>query len=57
MIQTAHRDVRDLLTVHRAQLNSLVNVLLKLETLDELDAHVAAGVPNRPSPALAPSWR
>jgi len=53
MIETAHRDVRDLLTVHRAQLDSLAKALLKVETLDELDAYVAAGVPNRPSPALA----
>lgn len=53
MIETAHRDVRDLLTVHRVQLDSLAQALLKVETLDELDAYVAAGVPNRPSPALA----
>jgi cell division protease FtsH len=30
---------------HRGQLNSLTQALLKSETLDEIDAYAAAGVP------------
>ncbi|MGI8716034.1 MAG: ATP-dependent zinc metalloprotease FtsH [Solirubrobacteraceae bacterium] len=56
LTESAHREIRDLLTVHRGQLDGLAKALLKVETLDELDAYTAAGVPNRPSkvmPALA----
>ncbi|MDQ6731476.1 MAG: ATP-dependent zinc metalloprotease FtsH [Actinomycetota bacterium] len=55
MIEAAHRDVCELLTVHRGQLDSLAKELLKVETLDEFDAYIAAGVPNRVSPAAAQS--
>jgi len=54
MIETAHSEVRDLLIVHRDQLENLAKALLKVETLDEFDAYVAAGVPNRPSLAVPP---
>ncbi len=52
LTESAHQEVRDMLTVHRAQLESLAQALLKVETLDELDAYVAAGVPSRPSPVM-----
>lgn len=41
--------MRDLLTVHRAQLDSLAQALLKEETLDEVYAYLAAAVHKRPA--------
>ena len=47
--EEAHGRVRQLLSEHRAQLDSLVDALLERETLDQPDAYAAAGVP-RPGP-------
>jgi cell division protease FtsH len=49
LIDTAHRDVTELLTEHRDQLETLARALLKDETLDELDAYAAAQMPVRPA--------
>jgi cell division protease FtsH len=45
LIDTAHRDVTDLLTSHREQLDNLAIALLSAETLDGIDAYRAAGLP------------
>jgi cell division protease FtsH len=45
LVEDAHREVTQLLTEHRGQLESLAQALLKSETLDALDAYKAAGVP------------
>jgi cell division protease FtsH len=56
LIESAHREVLDLLTAHREQLDSLGAALLAAETLDELDAYAAAQLPVREaSRARAPS--
>jgi cell division protease FtsH len=47
LIDLAHQQVTHLLGDHRDQLESLAQALLKTETLDELDAYTAAGVPAR----------
>ncbi len=49
LTETAHLKARDLLTVHRDQLDRLAEALLKSETLDELDAYIVAGVASRGS--------
>ena len=49
LIDTAHREMATLLSAHRAQLETLARALLKAETLDELDAYAAAGMPVRPA--------
>jgi cell division protease FtsH len=48
LVDSAHTEVTSLLTEHREQLERLAQALLKAETLDEVDAYVAAGVPPRP---------
>ena len=56
IVETAHKEVGDLLTEHRSQLDSLAHALLEHETLDEDDAYAAAGVPHRveePATAVA----
>jgi cell division protease FtsH len=45
LVDGAHREVTELLTEHREQLESLAQALLKAETLDGLDAYAAARVP------------
>jgi cell division protease FtsH len=45
LVDSAHRDVTDLLTVHREQLDALTAALLEAETLDGIDAYRAAGLP------------
>ena len=45
LIDAAHRDVTDLLTSHREQLDNLAIALLSAETLDGIDAYRAAGLP------------
>ncbi|HST55428.1 MAG TPA: ATP-dependent zinc metalloprotease FtsH [Solirubrobacteraceae bacterium] len=45
LIDDAHREVTQLLSEHRDQLESLAKALLKIETLDALDAYAAAGLP------------
>jgi cell division protease FtsH len=47
----AHRDVTDLLSGHREQLDNLAAALLQSETLDGIDAYRAAGLPMHASPA------
>src|SRR5579875_554641 len=48
LIEAAHQTVTQLLTDHRAQLDSLTHALLAAETLDATDAYTAAGVPMHP---------
>ncbi|HVW17493.1 MAG TPA: ATP-dependent zinc metalloprotease FtsH [Solirubrobacteraceae bacterium] len=45
LVETAHAEVTQLLSDHRAQLDSLTRALLEAETLDAADAYAAAGVP------------
>jgi cell division protease FtsH len=45
LIDAAHRDVTDLLSAHREQLDHLAITLLSVETLDGIDAYRAAGLP------------
>ena len=45
LVESAHRDVTELLTVHRDQLDHLTRALLDEETLDADDAYGAAAVP------------
>jgi cell division protease FtsH len=57
LIETAHGTVTQLLTDHRAQLESLARAVLAAETLDAPDAYAAAGVamPERvPDPVAQP---
>ena len=51
LIDTAHREITDLLTAHREQLDSLTAALLDAETLDGIDAYRAAGLPMHANPA------
>jgi cell division protease FtsH len=44
IVDTAYREVLELLRDHRDQLDSLVAELLRSETLDEVDAYAAAGL-------------
>jgi cell division protease FtsH len=45
IVETAHDGVIELLREHRSNLDSLVAALLDRETLDEVDAYAAAGLP------------
>jgi cell division protease FtsH len=45
IVESAHREVTELLSDHRSSLDSLVGALLEHETLDEADAYEAAGLP------------
>jgi cell division protease FtsH len=45
IVDDAHAEVTQLLSDHRAQLDSLAHRLLEAETLDAPDAYAAAGVP------------
>jgi cell division protease FtsH len=47
LVDTAHRQVTQLLEEHREQLESLTQALLAAETLDAPDAYRAAGIPPR----------
>jgi cell division protease FtsH len=49
IVDGAHKEVVDLLTERRPQLDGLAKALLEHETLDEDDAYAAAGVPHRSS--------
>ena len=58
VVETAHATVTQLLTEHRAQLDSLAQKLLAQETLDAADAYAAAGVARQPTaiePAITPA--
>jgi cell division protease FtsH len=48
LVEGAHEEVTRMLVEHREQLEHLAQALLKAETLDEVDAYAAAGVPMRP---------
>ena len=45
LVDGAHQHVTELLTEHRAQLESLTRALLGAETLDAVDAYAAAALP------------
>jgi len=49
LVGSAHAQVTELLSDHRAELERLSQALLKAETLTAADAYAAAGVPMRPS--------
>jgi cell division protease FtsH len=58
IVETAHREVTELLRSHRDNLDALVTALLDRETLDEADAYAAAGLTRskaepEPSPTVA----
>jgi cell division protease FtsH len=55
IVEDAYKDVLNLLSEHRAQLDSLAHALLEHETLDEDDAYAAAGVdhPSQVNPIAA----
>jgi cell division protease FtsH len=48
IVETAHDGVVELLRDRRSNLDSLVAALLDRETLDEVDAYAAAGLPRNP---------
>jgi len=48
IVESAHSEVATLLREHRSNLDSLVAALLEHETLDEVDAYAAAGLPRNP---------
>jgi cell division protease FtsH len=48
IVESAHREVSELLRKHRGNLDSLVDGLLTHETLNEDDAYRAAGLPRNP---------
>jgi cell division protease FtsH len=48
IVESAHKQVDQLLRGHRENLDSLVDGLLRAETLDEADAYTAAGLPRNP---------
>ncbi len=59
IVESAHKDVNELLRNHRQNLDSLVDALLKHETLDQDDAYAAAGLPrdlDAQSEPTAPRW-
>ena len=45
IVETAHEEATVTLSMHRANLNSLVAALLEHETLDQNEAYEAAGLP------------
>ena len=65
IVESAHREVLDLLRQRRGQLDDLAAALLRAETLDEADAYAAAGLTRdsaseqngRPVAALLPATR
>jgi cell division protease FtsH len=54
IVDRAYKDVVELLSEHRPQLDGLAEALLEHETLDEDAAYAAAGVDHRPSASDAP---
>ncbi len=56
IVESAHGEVHELLRGHRSNLDTLVSALLEHETLDEVDAYAAAGLPRNPlaAPATVP---
>ena len=55
IVDTAHRETTETLLTHRANLDSLVAELLTHETLDQIAAYQAAGMPAAvPPPPIVP---
>jgi cell division protease FtsH len=54
IVESAHSEVAELLRNHRSNLDALVSALLERETLDEVDAYAAAGLPRNPLAAPEP---
>jgi cell division protease FtsH len=52
LVDAAHKEVLELLRENRPRLDALAGALLQHETLDQADAYSAAGLPERPEPAL-----
>jgi cell division protease FtsH len=48
IVDSAHEEVTEVLRDHRSNLDTLVAALLERETLDEIDAYAAAGLPRNP---------
>jgi cell division protease FtsH len=48
IVESAHGEASELLRSHRSNLDALVSALLEKETLDEVDAYAAAGLPRNP---------
>ncbi len=48
IVESAHEEVTEVLRDHRANLDTLVAALMERETLDEVDAYAAAGLPRNP---------
>jgi cell division protease FtsH len=55
IVESAYAEVSTLLREHRSNLDSLVGALLEHETLDEVDAYAAAGLPRNPAAASEPA--
>jgi cell division protease FtsH len=53
IIHEEHQVTRRLVSENRERLDALAEALLESETLDELDAYAAAGIPRAPEPASA----
>jgi cell division protease FtsH len=53
IIAEEHQVTRRLVSENRERLDALAEALLENETLDELDAYAAAGIPRAPEPASA----
>jgi len=54
IVESAHAEASELLRSHRQNLDSLVAALLDRETLDEVDAYAAAGLPRNQNAAPEP---
>jgi len=52
IVESAHAETTEVLKAHRANLDKLVAALLERETLDEVDAYAAAGLPRDQAPQL-----
>jgi cell division protease FtsH len=48
IVESAHEEVGEVLRDHRSNLDTLVAALMERETLDEIDAYAAAGLPRNP---------
>jgi cell division protease FtsH len=48
IVESAHEETTETLTLHRANLDALVAGLLEHETLDETEAYAAAGLERNP---------
>jgi cell division protease FtsH len=46
IVEEAHEEVSGLLREHRDQLEALADALVEHETLDEIEAYAAAGIPH-----------